>query len=69
MKSIVAFSKNLKKQLEQKNLTVKQLSEQSGVSESTIRAILNGKIKNLQLKTAYYLCATLKITITEMSSE
>ncbi len=66
MNMISIFSQNLKKQMHEKQLTVKSLAEQSGVSESTIYSILKEKSKTLRIKTVYLLCVALKTKMSIM---
>ncbi len=49
----------------QRNITVNKLSTLSGVTQSTVNDIVNGKAKNIGIVTIKKLCDGLEITITE----
>ena len=49
----------------QRNMTVNNLSTLSGVTQSTVNDIVNGKAKNIGIVTIKKLCDGLEITITE----
>ena len=49
----------------QRNITVNKLSTLSGVTQSTVNYIVNGKAKNIGIVTIKKLCDGLEITITE----
>ena len=49
-----------------KNLTLKQLSQLSGVSISEISKIENNELRNVTLLTAYRLSKALKVDILEL---
>ncbi len=49
----------------ERNITVNKLSTMSGVTQSTVNDIVNGKAKNIGIVTIKKLCDGLDITITE----
>ena len=50
---------------DEKNITVNKLCTMSGVTQSTVNDIVNGKTKNIGVVTIKKLCDGLEITITE----
>ena len=55
----------LKKHMENRNMSIRELSEKSGVSESTIRRILVGNGENVRIKTLAKMCLGLKISLAD----
>ena len=49
----------------ERNITINKLSTMSGVTQSTVNDIVNGKAKNIGIVTIKKLCDGLEITITE----
>lgn len=60
-----AISLRLKRILKERKLTQYQLSQISGVPESTISTIIKGEIKTVKLSTIYDICAGLNIEFTD----
>ncbi len=65
MKLMSAISLRLKRILKERKLTQYQLSQISGVPESTISTIIKGEIKTVKLSTIYDICAGLNIEFTD----
>ena len=60
-----AISLRLKRILKERKLTQYQLSQISGVPESTISTIIKGEIKTVKLSTIYDICAGLNVEFTD----
>ena len=65
MKLMSAISLRLKRILKERKLTQYQLSQISGVPESTISTIIKGEIKTVKLSTIYDICAGLNVEFTD----
>lgn len=65
MELMSAISLRLKRILKERKLTQYQLSQISGVPESTISTIIKGEIKTVKLSTIYDICAGLNIEFTD----
>lgn len=50
----------------QRNITVNKLSTLSGITQSTVENIMNGKTKNPKLKTLHKLAVGLDMTVSEL---
>lgn len=50
----------------QKNITVNKLSTLSGITQSTVENIMNGKTTNPKLKTLHKLAVGLDMTVAEL---
>ncbi len=68
MEYVQIASKNLKRIMQEKSISVSQLAKLSGVSKTTIYAILKEKNKVIYLTTVYYLCKALQIKLSEFFS-
>ncbi len=60
------IKKNLKMMIEEKGISVAVLSKLSNVSESTIRGILNLKLKTTNTKTVIKIANALNVTIDDL---
>lgn len=47
------------------NITINKLCTMAGVTQSTVDSIIKGKSKNPNLRTIFYLCQALNMTIPE----
>ena len=61
----VAVAKRILELCMENHITVNKLSTISGVTQSTVNDIVNGKAKNIGIVTIKKLCDGLEITITE----
>ncbi len=60
-----AVARRILELCDEKNITVNKLCTMSGVTQSTVNDIVNGKAKNIGVVTIKKLCDGLEITITE----
>jgi len=58
---------NVKRILKEKGWTVKEFSGKSGLSEKTIREIIQAKRRKIRWKTLYTLCTTLQTKMKELA--
>ncbi|MBQ3692066.1 MAG: helix-turn-helix transcriptional regulator [Clostridia bacterium] len=65
MKISSAVARRILELCDEKNITVNKLCTISGVTQSTVNDIVNGKAKNIGVVTIKKLCDGLEITITE----
>lgn len=61
-----AFRKNLFMYVEEKDITIKEISEEAGIPFSTLNSFLYGKTNDVKLSTAVKLAKALKISIDEL---
>lgn len=69
MEFVTAVSKRLNAILEEKNVTVGQLANESGVSITTVNGILNGTTKAIRLETFYNLIEILNLTYNDFFND
>ena len=65
MKLEQAIAKRLKQCLKERHMTQYELFKRTGVPQSTISTILNGKVKAILSTTIYQLCVGLDMEISE----
>ncbi|GEM_PF-323645 len=53
----------------QKDITVNKLADLSGLTQSTVDSIVNGKSRNPQVVTIYKICEGLNISLSEFFSD
>ncbi len=58
-------SKRILDLCQENNITINKLSTISGLTQSTVNSIINGKSQNPQLKTIFKICNGLNISVSE----
>ena len=61
-----AFRKNMFMYIEEKDITIKEISEESGIPFSTLNTLLYGNSKDIKLSTAVKLAKALNVSIDEL---
>jgi DNA-binding Xre family transcriptional regulator len=57
---------NLNQIIQERNITIRQLSKDTGISFETIRRLVNGSAVNLSRHTLAQVCVVLDITLNEL---
>ena len=69
MKLNQAIAKRLKTCLKEKGMTQYALSMKTGVPQSTISTIINGKVESVLVSSIYQLCIGLEIELTDFFND
>ena len=64
-----AIAKRLKSCLKEKEMTQYALSMKTGVPQSTISTIINGKVESVLISSIYQLCIGLEIELTDFFND